>query len=76
MSQNILSLYAKFKSCISVFHCADLPVMSVFEEQKEQNSSQRQEETTKVNMADLEDGEIIEKETKIEEEKRERLLKV
>lgn len=51
-------------------------MISVFEEQKEQNSSQRQEETTKVNMADLEDGEIIEKETKIEEEKRERLLKV
>ncbi|MCI4392076.1 hypothetical protein PGIGA_G00141750 [Pangasianodon gigas] len=49
----------------------DLPVMSVFEEQKEQNSSQRLEETTEVNTADLEDGEIIEKERKIEEEKKE-----
>ncbi|XP_053084451.1 synaptotagmin-like protein 1 [Pangasianodon hypophthalmus] len=51
----------------------DLPVMSVFEEQKEQNSSQRLEETTEVNTADLEDGEIIEKEKKIEEEKKESL---
>ncbi|XP_027031354.2 synaptotagmin-like protein 1 isoform X1 [Tachysurus fulvidraco] len=46
----------------------DLPVMPVFEEQ---NSTQSQEETIKVIMADLEDGEIIEKEAKIEEEKKE-----
>ncbi|XP_060798869.1 synaptotagmin-like protein 1 isoform X2 [Neoarius graeffei] len=49
----------------------DKAVMSVFKEQKEQNSTERQEETTKVNAADLEDGEIIEKETKIKEEEKE-----
>lgn len=49
--------------------------MSVFEEQKEENSSPGQEENTEVKTADLEDGEIIEKDTKIEEEKKERLFK-
>lgn len=43
----------------------------VFEEQKVQNSSQRQEKTTEVNTADLEVGEIIKKDTKTEEEKKE-----
>ncbi|TSK31387.1 Synaptotagmin-like protein 1 [Bagarius yarrelli] len=45
----------------------DLPVVSVFEEQK----VQRQENTTEVNIADLEVGEILRKEIKIEEKKRE-----
>ncbi|XP_053468657.1 synaptotagmin-like protein 1 [Ictalurus furcatus] len=47
----------------------DLPVMSVFKEQK----SKKQEETIEVNTVDLEDGEIIEKETKIEDKKKESL---
>lgn len=50
--------------------------MSVFTEQKEQkNSAQKQDKTTDVNTAVLEDGEVVEKESKTGEEKKERLLK-
>ncbi|XP_053347395.1 synaptotagmin-like protein 1 isoform X1 [Clarias gariepinus] len=50
----------------------DLPVMSVFTEQKEQkNSAQKQDKTTDVNTAVLEDGEVVEKESKTGEEKKE-----
>ncbi|KAF5908623.1 synaptotagmin-like protein 1 isoform X1 [Clarias magur] len=50
----------------------DLPVMSVFTEQKEKtDSGQRQDETTDVNTAVVEDGEVGEKERKTGEEKKE-----
>lgn len=49
--------------------------MSVFEEEKGQNSPERQEEITEVYTEDLDNGEILEKEIKIEEENKERLFK-
>ncbi|KAI5621546.1 synaptotagmin-like protein 1, partial [Silurus asotus] len=56
----------------------DLPVMSVFEEQKEQKPYQEQEEIIEVNSTDQEEirekEEIIEIKTNIEEEKKERYV--
>lgn len=57
-------LFTIFVKMTMFSYCEDLPVMSVFKEQNEHNSSQREEEPTELTMADQEDEEIIEKEKK------------
>lgn len=64
--------FTMFDKLTMFSYCVDLPVMSVFKEQNEHNSSQRQEEPIELTRADLEDEDIIEKETKIKEAKKER----